>query len=61
MTSELAGPIYSGNDVEPFNSENERYSLVPADGALLFQRQFINELISSISVKKWRPKKSSFS
>ena len=30
--SELAGPICSGDDVEPFGSEKDCYSMFPEDG-----------------------------
>ena len=52
MTSELAGPMYCGNDVEHFCSEKVCYILFPVDGTSLLSETVFEKLVSSIVVNK---------
>ena len=55
VTSELAWPVYSGNDVEVFCSDKDCYSLCPVD-FFCFQGQFSNNychiVLKIIELKK---------
>ena len=49
MTSELAGPLYSSIDVEPFRSQNYSCSLIPVNG-MSTSMTFFEELKSPIEL-----------
>ena len=55
VKSELAGPIYSGNNVGHFCSEKDCYSLFPAGSSLLSETIF-EESVFPIFAKKLRVK-----
>ena len=51
MTSELAGPIRSANDVEPFASRKNA-SMLPLDGVLLLSETIFLKLVLHIFANK---------